>query len=574
MSQDESKSAPEEAAAAPAVTSSVSPVRLQFIIAGIWLCLFMASMDTTIITTALIKISSEYNALSQAPWLVTAYLLPYNSFLMITARLSDVWGLKAVLLASNLIFLVFSMACGASHIVFRAFQGIGGSGLYSLAFVSIMKLVDPEKMGFYSGVISSVFAVSNLLGPLLGGTITDRTDWRWIFWINGPIVGTSLILLFFSMPKLKDEKSQWEKLRGFDSIGGLLSVGWPIPLLFALQEAGTRYPWSSGVIIGTLIAGIIGFFLFGGYEAWVSFKTKKEPVLPMRFLTKPCMALLLASFFLYGFPMMVVFIQLPQRFQYVNFTSAERAGILLLPVTLMTPVGAMLSGGVLGKRMPIELILLAATGITCIGFGLMSSLPVDSTFFNGTYGYEIITGLGLGLASAPYYMLLHTSVKEKDISIGTGTLNMMRILGGAVAVAICSALHQSELQKHLPAFLNLEQMEMINESFAFTAQLPEETRKELGRVFGKSYNKQFQVMLAFTGLNFLVVILLSLVRKKKGVFGVLPVRKEENEFMKAAETKEGSTENDKGMMQAREKSVADEPNNDRGDERPDEISKA
>ena len=107
---------------------------------------------------------------------------------MITAKLSDVWGLKTVLLACGAIFLVSSMACGAAQtmtqlIVFRAFQGVGGSGLFSLTFVSILKLV-PEKIGFYSGVISSVFTMSNLLGPLLGGIIADRTTWRWIFYMK------------------------------------------------------------------------------------------------------------------------------------------------------------------------------------------------------------------------------------------------------------------------------------------------------------------------------------------------------------------------------------------------------
>jgi MFS family permease len=108
---------------------------------------------------------------------------------MITAKLSDVWGLKSLLLSCAMIFLIFSMACGAAQsmvqlVVFRAFQGIGGSGLYSLTFVSIMKLIVPEKIGFYSGVISSVFAMANLLGPLFGGIISDRTTWRWIFFIK------------------------------------------------------------------------------------------------------------------------------------------------------------------------------------------------------------------------------------------------------------------------------------------------------------------------------------------------------------------------------------------------------
>lgn len=186
------------------IVPNISSRRLHVIITGLWLCLFLSALDTTIVTTALIKISSDFGALEQAAWLITAYLLTYNcktypsqlhhrtneaAFLMITAKLSDIWGLKSLLLLCASIFLVFSMACGGAQtmtqlVVFRAFQGIGGSGLYSLTFVAIMKMIVPEKIGFYSGIVSSVFALANLLGPLLGGIIADRTTWRWIFFMK------------------------------------------------------------------------------------------------------------------------------------------------------------------------------------------------------------------------------------------------------------------------------------------------------------------------------------------------------------------------------------------------------
>ncbi|KAF2792728.1 MFS general substrate transporter [Melanomma pulvis-pyrius CBS 109.77] len=545
----------------PTIIPNISSLRLQIIIAGLWLSLFMSALDTTIITTGLIKISSDFNALGEAAWLITTYLLTYNSFLMITAKLSDIWGLKAILLSCNLFFFVFSMACGGSQsmiqlIVFRAFQGIGGSGMYSLVFVSIMKLIVPEKMGFYSGVISSVFALANLLGPILGGIITDRTSWRWIFWINGPIVATSSALIFFSMPGLSDGKSNRDRIRSFDIVGGVLSISWPIPLLFALQEGGAVYEWKSGVIIGTLITGLALFFLFGFYETWISYKTAREAIFPIKFLTNPAMALLLLSMFLLGMPFYAAVVQLPQRFQSVNFTTAERAGILLLPVTLLSPVGAMFAGGVIGKKAPPEATLIFGSAVVCIGIGLLSSLSVDAHFSNVTYAYQIITGFGQGLSSPPYFMLLYTSIDEKDVSVGTGALNMARTLGGCVAIAICSALHHSVLRSKLPAFLTSEQIALVEETSAYAAKMPAETRKDLGEVFGDSYNKQFQVMLGFACLNLLVTIVLALVRKRQGIFGHMPVRKLENEFMKAAEEKkdeeEGNVDEEEAMEEENE----------------------
>ncbi|ORY11222.1 major facilitator superfamily domain-containing protein [Clohesyomyces aquaticus] len=534
-----------------AVVSTISPARLNVIIAGLWLSIFMSALDTTIVTTGLIKISSEFNSLAQAAWLITTYLLTYNAFLMIVAKLSDVWGLKSILIFCNVFFLIFSMACGAAQsmtqlIVFRAFQGIGGSGLYALVFVALMQLATPEQLGLYSGIISSVFAVANLLGPILGGVISDHTTWRWIFFINGPIVSTAIGLLFVSLPGKTDGKSNMDRLRNFDMIGGLLSVCWPIPLLFALQEGGSSYDWNSGVIIGTLVAGLIGFLLFGCFETWITYRTKKEAVFPIRFLTNPAMLLHLLSQFLQGMPFYMAIIQLPQRFQAVNHTTAERAGILLLPLTLLTPVGAMLAGSIMGVRIDTEWCLLIANAIVCIGIGLLSSLPTGLKFPVATYGYSVITGIGLGAGSPPYYYLLSTTVAEKDVSVGTGALNMMRTLGGCVAVAMCSALNHASLRERLPSFLSPAQVAVVEDSNAAVLSLPKDQQVKVAEVFGHSYNRQFQVMLAFTLLNVLVTGSLCITRKRQGIFGAKPIRKEENEFMKKEKPKASSSEHNTG----------------------------
>ncbi|OCL11589.1 MFS general substrate transporter, partial [Glonium stellatum] len=433
--------------------SNISPIRLNILIVGLWLCLFISAMDTTIITTALLKISSDFNALSQSGWLVVTYLLTYNSCLMITAKLSDLLGAKTVLLACNIIFLVFSMACGAAQtmnqlIVFRAFQGIGGSGLYSLVFVVIMKLISKEKIGFYSGVVSSVFAIANLLGPILGGIISDNTTWRWIFFLNGPIVGSAFIILALAMPGIAEPSK--ERFQNFDILGGILSVGWPVPLLFALQEGGVQYAWNSSPIIGTLTGGLVGMVVFGLYETWVTYKTKNEPIFPIKFLKDPVMFLLLMYMFLMGFSFYSCIIELPQRFQSANGTSAARAGILLLALTLITPVGALLSGLMMGRYIAAEYIMIIANIITLIGIVLLSTLPTGRAIPHAEFAYEVIMGAGLGLASPPSFLILKTSVADKDIASATGALNAFRTLGGCIGVAICSAQLHSTLHASLP----------------------------------------------------------------------------------------------------------------------------
>jgi hypothetical protein len=183
----------------------------------------------------------------------------------------------------------------------------------------------------------------------------------------------------------------------------------------------------------------------------------------------------------------------------------------------------------------------------------------------GTYGYEVIAGLGLGLASPPYFMLIATSIAEKDMSVGTGALSkyysclhcvhlllkwsqdMVRTLGGCVAVAICSAVHREYLNDRLSSFLSPTQIAAVLKSSGYIAQLPENTRNRIGKSFGGSYNKQFQVMLAFAGLNVVVTVILALIRKRLGIFGTMPTRKDGNEFTKAADEKDNDM---KGAKQA------------------------
>lgn len=208
---------------------------------------------------------------------------------------------------------------------------------------------------------------------------------------------------------------------------------------------------------------------------------------------------------------------------------------------MLTPVGAMLAG-VVTKRIPTEFVLIASAAFVCLGVGLLGNLPIHSRLWPGTYGYEVITGFGLGLASPPYFMLVATSVAEKDLAVGTGALNMVRTLGGCVAVAICSAIQREFLSNRLSAFLSPAQITAVQKSSAYVAQLPDETKSRIGIIFGDSYNRQFRIMLVFTGLNLVVAIILAVVRKRMGIFGVMPVRKEENEFTKSVRPKSDDTE--------------------------------
>jgi MFS family permease len=246
-------------------------------------------------------------------------------------------------------------------------------------------------------------------------------------------------------------------------------------------------------------------------------------------------------------PFYAIFVQLPQRFQFVNLTSAERAGILLLPTSLITPVGALLAG-TFSTKIPIEFILIASAAVTCIGIALLSTLPTTPHIWPGMYGYEVITGLGLGLASPPYFMLVASAVREKELSVGTGALNMVRTLGGCVAVAICSAVHREVLNHRLKHFLSPGQIANVAASSGYVARLPVDVRERIGIVFGESYNRQFRIMVAFAGANVVVAIGLALVRKRLGVFGQMPSRERAQGSLEGEVEQGGKKEGETGRI--------------------------
>ncbi|QDS73246.1 hypothetical protein FKW77_004100 [Venturia effusa] len=514
------------------ILQNISPTRLNIITAGLWLSLFISSIEVTIVSTALFKISDDLNALTQSHWVIVAYLFTYNAFLLIMAKLSDIFGPKLLLMGSNVMFLAFSVACGSAKtmnqlIIFRAFQGIAGSAMFSLVFTVMVKMVTLEKVGIYSAIISSVFAFSNLLGPVLGGVITDQSSWRWIFWMNAPINFAAILILGASMPAFPLPSFNRDLLRRIDPIGCLLSISWAIPLVFALQEGGASFSWASGAILGPLIGGIGAATIFVTWEVWLGKRTL-DTILPMRLFGDLVVVLVFASVLLMGFSFYPAILLLPQRFQAVNNASPSRAGIQLLTLTLTSPIFSFLAGSLMPHRKPpAEYIILLAASLITLGIGLLSSLPTSSITPAAIYGYEAILGAGLGAVMPASYFLLKMHVPEGDIASATGVTNTARTIGGCISVSICTALLHNSMDTGLAHVLDKSELKSIKESLASMKNLSMEERMGVMRVFGDAYNRQFRVLIAFALCNVLVAGLLILAVRRKERMTL--VQKEERE---------------------------------------------
>ncbi|KAL4790507.1 major facilitator superfamily domain-containing protein [Aspergillus venezuelensis] len=521
---------------------AISTLRLNIIVFGLWISLFLAALDSTIISTAVLDISNNFNSTSKSAWIVTSYLLTYNAFVLLIAKLSDIVGLKPLILASNGVFLVFSIACGVAKsveqlIIFRAFQGIGASGLYCLVFIAIMRLITLEKTGFYPGIISSVFAISNLLGPILGGVIVDNTTWRWIFYINIPLASIASVILALAIPASNDIKFDRPTFRRFDFIGSFLSICWLIPLLFALQEGGSSYPWSSGEVIGTLTAGIAALVIFLAHQSWLQHRknSAREPVLPIKFVCNPLRGLLLLNVLLTGFAFYTSIIMLPQRFQAVNDVSASRAGILLLTLTLSFPFFTFVAGAILSKKPQLAFhLLVLGTSLILASTACLSSLSDGRSVSDSQYGFEVLMGGGLGIVTTTQYVVLKITFSSRDMAAATGAMNMLRALGGCIGLAICAAMLASRLEKDLRIALpdsSSEQLQAARNSLhrgdnGFSPDGIATVR----RLYGQGYDDGFRVMIAFAGANVVVSAgLFATVRRKGGVSRMIEVAKAEEQ---------------------------------------------
>ncbi|KZF20982.1 putative MFS multidrug transporter [Xylona heveae TC161] len=503
--------------------SNIGSLRLSLSVIGLWICLFLSAMETTIVATALRRISDDLKSQGQSTWIVVAYLLTYNGFLLVYSKLTDIFGQKSLLLLAQFIFLVFSMACGGAQtmtqlIVFRALQGIGGSGIYSTVFVIITKIATVEKIGLYTGILSSVFALASLLGPILGGVIVDNTTWRWVFFINGPGVVLSLLFVVPAIPSLGEKLFEKEKLRRVDALGGLLSLAWSTMLVFALEEAGGSYAWGSSTIIGTLVGSGVALIAFVLYETWVQRRSRQEPMLPIRLLKSPTLSLNLITMFAMGGCFYAAIILLPQRFQSVNGLSAARAGIDMLAFTLVSPAFSMLCGFLLSKIPKIAtLLLIFGSALTLVGLGLLSSLSTAESIAPATYGYEVILALGLGFMMPPLIFLLKVEYDDADLAVAIGANNTARTLGGCVGLAVCSTVLHADLGRFLRAFLNPSQIAAVLSASASISELSKSEASRVRQAYGESYGTQFRVLIAFAGLSFIGSLGLGIMWRRRGL---------------------------------------------------------
>lgn len=484
------------------------------IMACLMLSVFLAALDTTIITVALPTITEHFHSEAGYTWVGSAYLLANAASTPSWGKFSDIWGRKPILLLAATIFFIGSMLAGLSVnigmlIVARAIQGLGGGGLIVMANICISDLFSLANRGLYYGFLGMVWAVASAIGPIVGGAFTEKVTWRWCFYVNLPITGSVWILLFFFLHLESPKTPVLDGLKAVDWLGALTIVGGTLMLLLGLEFGGVNFPWDSAKVILLIIFGVVVLVLFVLNE-W---KLAKYPIMPLGLFKHVSNVASLGVCFCHGFVFISGSYYLPLYFQAVLGSSPLLSGVWNLPWAMSLSLTSAFTGIFIkktGKYLPP--IYFGLTVMT-VGFGLFIDLPLNRNWTKLVI-YQIVAGMGVGpLFQAPL-IALQSKVQPRDIATATATFGFIRNLSTAISVVIGAVVFENQLAKkktQLTVELGPEVAQALSggsagASVGVIMALPAAQRAIAQEAFWSSLKDMWIVYVAFTALGLVVSV--------------------------------------------------------------------
>ncbi|KAL5120374.1 hypothetical protein ACEQ8H_001664 [Pleosporales sp. CAS-2024a] len=423
---------------------------------AIWLAFFVVALDRTMIGTAVPTITKQFNSFGHVAWYEAGFLLPFCvlqlSFGRVYQYYSPKWVMTILILVFELGSIVFATAPSSKALITgRVVTGIGGAGVPPGAFLLVNFLVPLQQRPKYLGSLGSVFGITSVLGPILGGYLTAVT-WRWCFWINLPFGGVSMVLIAWLTPRCAPpikRSSTWKgKLVELDPIGFLLIATSLICLLLAIQFSGKQYSWSSGVVIALVIL----FGLFGiGFVVFTLWRGEKGTVPPSVISQRSILAAIFSSIGI-GSVLVLFAFYLPIWFQVIQNKSPQDSGLSLIPLLLSVVVAVILSGIMASKSGYYVPGLILGSCILMVGAGLITTW--SATVGSGRWiGYQILTGLGLGLTLQGPNIAAQCILSKQQVSIGLAVINLTNFLGSTIFVTVAQTLLQNRLVAKLQPLL-------------------------------------------------------------------------------------------------------------------------
>ncbi|KAL6811973.1 major facilitator superfamily domain-containing protein [Trichoderma sp. SZMC 28015] len=428
--------------------------RLVAIITALALAIFLVSLDLTIVATAIPKITDQFNGLSDIAWYSSAFFMTMGGFQSAWGKVYKYFPLKTSYLIAIFIFELGSLICAVAPsstalIVGRAFAGVGAAGIGSGSYTIIGFSASPKSRPMFTGIVGTSYGVAAAVGPLIGGAFSDKVSWRWCFYINLPIgaISAFIILVFFKAPSTAKPQvaTLREKLLHMDPVGAALVIAFVVCYLLAVQDGGTKFPWNSAHEIGLLVgsAVIVGSFIlwewFQKDTAMFSFRLAKQRVYIVESVF---------SFFYSGAYYLVLY-YLPIYFQSIDNASAQSSGVRNLPLIVAVVISMLCSGAYISATGIAAPIIVAGTALSTICTGLLYTLDIGTS--EGKWiGYQIIGGVGWGIASQIPIITVQATASVIDLAEVTAMLLFLQTLGGAGMVSAAQAGFVNVMINNLP----------------------------------------------------------------------------------------------------------------------------
>ena len=446
-----------------------------YTVLGIALAMFLGALDQTIVSTAMPKVVEQLGGLDRLSWVFTVYVLISTLLIPVYGKLADIFSRRLLEIVAVSMFVIGSALCGMAGdqplfnflgdgmsqlIVFRGIQAIGGAGLFSLAFIIVADLYPPRERGKINGMFGAVFGLASVLGPLIGGFLTDNAGawltgiegWRWVFYVNLPLGIIALWFIITRMPHLQPPDNSHE----VDFVSAFLMMATFLPFVFALQLDKNDHAWTSPEVLFQLIGSLV----IGSVWVWHSLKVSKHPILDLRLFKNNVFTTANITSFFFGAGFFVILQYLPFYMVNVQGVSATEAGASLIPMTMGIVLGSGLGGPIASKIGKYKAILVAGTVVAAIGGGLVSLFGLDTPYWQVILTM-VVAGLGFGPGMGLYALAVQNSVPREEMGQATSASQFLRQIGSAVGSAIAGSIFSAAVltasAAHMPQGMNLNQ---------------------------------------------------------------------------------------------------------------------
>ncbi|KAF8630545.1 hypothetical protein AX15_002847 [Amanita polypyramis BW_CC] len=420
--------------------------KIVLVFLSLGLCIIVSALDSVVVATALPTISEAFDAGAVVSWVPAAFLLTSTSFQPLYGRFSDIFGRKVALSVSMTVFMIGNLISGFSKsiiqlIIARGISGAGGGGIISMSQIIISDVVTLRDRGKYQGIMGVMVAFGYAIGPVIGGALSENVTWRWCFWVSVPLSLVATAIVLFALPLKAVKGSIGRKLMVIDYFGTILSLTGSTLIILPLIWGGVTFPWASPQVLVTLFSGLCVIALFCLWE-W---KGANLPIVPMYIFRYSTVIGVYVTMFVNGFVFFSSIYYVPQFLQVALGDMPVRAGVYLIPYLVGQMVASWASGMLVSITGRYRNIIHSGFALWSIACGLISTITPSSGRIVLVV-YMLLAGIGAGQTLQTTTVAAQASVPRRDVSVVTAFRNFIRLLGGALALAIGSTVINNTLQ--------------------------------------------------------------------------------------------------------------------------------